>query len=245
MNLNFLPDSLLAALKRNIPDNIQKYKTGDKEWLDEYVLAAKLPEPAQSGIEISDLPVLLLDNGNPVSDTDAATRVHECFRKLKPVQAGDERLWSYLCHCEPFYGYVRARWIKQDGELNEKAVLRRFFFENKGIGGITRNALARLWWYGYLTYEDGAPEPYMYTGMLLEFQDTPVGLLERSLGKNPEIVKHVSRYIYENAKDWSDRSRTIQKLIRNINEAGGAVVLDALGDAGLQKLCKRCTPEQT
>ncbi|BAV34772.1 hypothetical protein SCL_2495 [Sulfuricaulis limicola] len=242
MNLNFLPDSLLAALRRNIPDNIQKYKADDKAWLDEYVRSENLPDPAQSGIEITDLPALLLDNGKPVSDTDAATRVHECFRKLKPVQAADERLWSYLCHCEPLYGYVRARWIKQDGELNENAVLRRFFFESKGLRGLTRNALSRLWWYGYLTHEDGAAEPYLHTGMLLEYQDTPVGLLERSLGKNPEIVKRVSHYIHENAKDWSDRSHTIQKLIRNINAAGGAVVLDALNDANLKQLCRRCTP---
>lgn len=242
MNLNFLPDSLLASLKRNIPDNLQKYNTADKMWLDEFVLSAKLPEPVQSGIEISDLPELQLGNGKPVSDTDAAIKMHECFRKLTPVQAADERLWTYLCHCEPFYGYVRARWLREDGELKEKAVLRRFFFENKGIGGLARNALARLWWSGYLTHEDSAPEPYLHTGMLLEYQDTPVGLLERSLGKNPEIVKRVSRYIHENSKDWSDRSHTIQKLIRNINAAGGAVVLDALNDGGLMHLCRRCTP---
>lgn len=242
MNLRFLPDSLLAALKRKIPENLKRYADEENAWLENYIRGTKLPEPVESGIEIDDLPVLLLDDRKPVSDAEAAKRMHESLRQLTPVQASDERLWTFLCHTEPFYGYVRARWLKEGGELKEQVVGRRFFFQNKGIGGITRNALARLWWYGYLTHEDGAEDPYAYTKMLLEFQDTPVGLLERSLGKNPTVVKQISRYIHENAKGWNDRSHTIQGLIKNINSAGGAVVLDALNEAYMHQLCGRCTP---
>ena len=107
---------------------------------------------------------------------------------------------------------------------------------------MSRNGLARLWWYGHLTCEEGDSDPYRYTRMLLEHSDTPVGLLERDLGKNPHIVKVVSRYIAENAKAWSDRSTSIKRLILNINTAGGAMVLDALGEPELYALCYRCRP---
>jgi hypothetical protein len=240
MKLRFLPDSLLATLKRRIPENLKKYGESDKAWLEAYVAAADLPGLAESGIEIADWPLLINASGEHISDSDAAEKLHGCLRQLTPVQASDERLWAYLCHVEPFYGYVRARWLKGDREQKESVINRRFFFENRGLGGTAKNALARLWWCGYLTCEEGAKDPYMYTRMLMQYADTPVGLLERCLGKNPDIVRQVSRYVFENAMRWPDRSHTIQKVIRSINSAGGAMVLDALSDSALYGLCARC-----
>jgi hypothetical protein len=240
MKLKFLPDSLLATLKRRIPDNLKKYGESDKAWLEAYVAATDLPGIAESGIEIENWPSLLDTSGEAIGDSEAAEKLHGCLRQLRPVQASDERLWAYLCHVEPFYTYVRARWLKEGGEQKETVIYRRFFFENRGLGGTAKNALARLWWCGYLTCEEGARDPYMYTKMLMKYADTPVGLLERCLGKNPDIVRHISRYVFDNATRWNDRSHTIQKLIRSINSAGGAIVLDALDDSALYGLCKRC-----
>lgn len=242
MKLRFLPDSVLASLKRSISVNLRRYGERKDPWLEEYLAGTNLPDIAESGIEVTGWPSLIDSNGAPVSDADAAQRLHESLRHLTPVQAGDERLWVCLCHVEPFYEYVRARWLTEGDEQKETAVVRRFFFENRGLGGISRNALARLWWCGHLTCEEGADDPYRYTKMLMQYADTPVGLLERCLGKSPEIVKQISRYISDHANGWQDRSHAIQKLIRRVNAAGGALVLDALPGTSIYDVCRRCQP---
>lgn len=76
------------------------------------------------------------------SDPWLGPRVHATLR-LTRREAADKRIWSYLAVVE-FPGYVRWRWLGQEG-TEDVVPVERF------LGEDSRNALARLWWAAELT----------------------------------------------------------------------------------------------
>ena len=235
MKIRYMPDALLAHMKNNLSNNIERYSMPDV-WVDDYAKENDLPGLYDLDITIKED---LLDLSNYKNDFLVSKNIYLAFKQVNPVQASDERLWAGLSHTEPFYSYTQKRWLKNN---KESMLKRRFFLESKGIGGLSRNSISRLWWFGYLTYDESQNDPFEYTEKLLKYQDTPVGLLERSLGKNPRIVKIVASYISEHGKNWKNISKSIQILIRNLNLAGGAVLLDSLTDDDLTELLNNCSP---
>jgi len=240
MKLKYMPDALLASLKHDLEELPSRYLES-VPWIDGYARQKGLPKLKETEIEISENIRLLDDTGKAVSDSEAATNVYRALKSLTPVQAGEERLWAGLCHTEPFYSYARVKWYRDN--MNARRVKRRFFLESRGVGGLSRNAVSRLWWYGYITHDESDDDPYAYTKMLLEYQDTPVGLLERNLGKNSFLVRQTAKYISRQASTWKDRSKAIQQLCRSLNIAGGAIVLDALDAESLHALLDKCNPQ--
>jgi len=240
MNLKYMPDALIASLKHDFERITDRYSSSTP-WINDYAKEKGLPGLQETEIEVPEEISLLDEMDKALADTDAAVVVYSALKSLTPVQAGDERLWAGLCHSEPFYSYARARWWKE--KSTAKTLQRRFLLESRGVGGLSKNSISRLWWYGYLTVENSSDNPYLYTKMLLEYQDTPVGLLERNLGKNGLIVRQASKYICERASTWKDRSQAIQQFCKNINTAGGAIILDALDVEALYSLFKQCDPQ--
>lgn len=242
MKLHYLSDSLLASLKTDLQKNIARYQDEDSSWLHHYSEGKGLKHPLETAIEVESFPELLKADGTALDDIDATMLLYQWLNSLTPVQARDERLWTWLTHTYG-YAYVRARWesVKEKDKKDPAAiVMDRFFLHGRGVGAISRNALSRLWWFGFLTRDQSREDPFRYTRALLSYQNIPVGLFERSLGKNPIIVKQVARYVAENMDKWEDRDNTMKRLITNLNCAGGAVVLDALNAERMIALLDQC-----
>ena len=70
--------------------------------------------------------------------------------KITPLQASDPFLWSALCHIS-FKEYVLKRWKKDDGTVR---LNQRFFATESRDSLLYYNAISRLWWSGYLTYDE-------------------------------------------------------------------------------------------
>ncbi len=65
-------------------------------------------------------PVGLVSKLDPTNDFRTAILVFEAYRNLEPLQASDERFWTYLTHVD-LYSYMIKRWDAfYNGVLNDK-----------------------------------------------------------------------------------------------------------------------------
>ena len=97
-------------------------------------------------------------------DLNNVRLMYDSFRSLTPLQASNKYMWTYLCHenveCRK---YIIDRWLT---DVKENTIRTRFFVKDQS-NLINDNALSRLWWYGYLTYDEDNSNPYALTEILL------------------------------------------------------------------------------
>jgi hypothetical protein len=230
MSLKYLTDSFLARLRNTLPQNASHY-TSAQPWLDKVAAGSKYCR--ETGVDVVSLPSLIV-SGRPEDDGDNSVLLYGALAKLTPNQASEERLWAFLSHVT-YLPYMVARW----GTSNIGIIEDRFFLKGGGIGSLVRNGIARLWWSGYLTYEPKRSDPFELTRVLFSKQDIHTGLLQRSLGKSPIIRRATLEYLSGNSEkieklgSWS---RVVQKMMRDLNTAGGVYLLDALVPSQIHKI---------
>jgi hypothetical protein len=225
MSLMYLSDRALAQLRHDLPRNQSRYSGADP-WLADSILGPGWCR--ETGLNLDSLPQL--DGTKPADDLQNTRLIHTALKSLTPVQAMDERLWAYLAHVT-YWKYMQERW----GADNVAA---RFFFKNRGISGLTLHGIARLWWFGQVTYDSTCTDPYQRTEVLLSVQDIQTGLLQRTMGRNGNVRRTVLEFFgKEKARvEAAGASRVIQLILRDLNLAGGVYLLDALQEAQLQKI---------
>jgi hypothetical protein len=225
MSLMYLSDRALAQLRHDLPRNAARYSAPDP-WLSEAILGSGWCR--ETGVALKALPQL--EQTRPADDLQNTRLIHTALRTLTPVQAMDERLWTYLAHVT-YWKYMQERW-------GSDAVAARYFFKNRGISGLTLHGIARLWWFGHVTYDPGRPDPYELTGVLLSMQDIQTGLLQRTIGRSAHIRRFALEFIRRRKVDIENvgASRAIQALFRDLNLAGGVYLLDALKQEPIDRI---------
>jgi len=242
VKLEFLSREATDRLAKQIPENLDSYREGRTLQL------LSTGDLRTSKITVGQAPDLLDSNGTHRADPEATKLIFRWLQTLTPVQASDERLWTCFCH-GPFSKYVHERWKSSlDGSAEpEKRVLEHWFFHGSGVATFVRNALSRLWWFGYLTYDEGFDDPFELTEILLSLQDIQQAFLERSMGRSKPVLKAVLTAIkkhrgqFESAKA---KGAIVQRWAKDIQAFGGAFILDALPEERLrfvveQKLIQR------
>lgn len=177
------------------------------------------------------------------------------LRQLRPRDAADERVWTYLCHVD-CPSYVAGRWLRQRPRDDAIALSRvRNHFFAKGNRGIIRdNALSRLWWLGYIAHEVNPDDPAKFLRILLHRQDIRSALIERP---TVSMNRRVLRAVYLVMEEYWDLPRSgrahgameqssplfVREIFRDwmirLNRRGGVVLLDALPDVTLADLVRR------
>lgn len=186
MNLQFISWDDLNAIKENLDQYVSKFAQPSNAWIEEELghspfLNTKYP-----------MPDIHLDMSQPMDKaylTDAAN-VQEFYGKLSFIsdsQASDERLWAGLC-LGPFYEYTQYRW-KIALKCTRQDVKAHYFFGFGARRSLSRNALARLWWIGRLTYDDSRPDPYELTKFVCENADHALHIIERNTSNSPTIIR--------------------------------------------------------
>lgn len=215
MHLSYMKRSYLDQLQANISRNMELY-SNDVQWLDEYFGGSA--HSVESSIEVSSVS---LETG-PEADLENTRRLHSALHSLTPAQASDERLWTHLAHVT-FWAYMRARWPVGPGT----DVMQRYFYSSSKSP--VRNGIARLWWYGHLSYDQTRDDPYELTAVLVRRHDVAQNLLERSLGRSRRVTKAILEVILdrESAGKEVDRER-YRGMLKHLNRLGGVTILDAL-----------------
>jgi hypothetical protein len=170
MLLSFFTEEAYDELLNNIAENSEKYFQDD-EWLADFFGRADYFKQSKTVEVLYFKPEYSNDNktDEQKSQEDLVnTRlIFDAFKKLTPLQASNKYMWTYLCHAMPEYRkYIRNRWT----DLRENTVETRFFVTTTRRSLLRDNALSRLWWFGYLTYDKESANPYALTEVLLTNQ---------------------------------------------------------------------------
>lgn len=239
MKVKYFTESAYLDLFDSISNNKDFYCNDKCDWIGKKFKDSKYFK--ESRIDVS-LPVL-----NKEKDSDFANivMVHSAFKdRITPKQASNPYLWTYLSHCE-YWDYTFNRWSKDD--MSVDTIRQRFFCgsEEGNRIGFLRNSISRLWWYGYLTYQENSPQPYKLTQLMMSHSDLCFHIMERKFSMNKEITIGILSAIQKinddpNQKDVGrvDNGDEYEwrPLCKYINRYGGVALLDTLARDDIKEL---------
>lgn len=209
--------------------NKEFYKR-DSTWLKEFFDSKEYA--VETGIEYPDFQ--LVSTGNKTEDDFENTKiVFDALGKiLTPHQACNKYMWSYLVH-EKYWNYATQRWPIESGS----SIKTRYFCGESRIP-LSLNALSRLWWYGYLTYdEDNPTDPYHLTKLMTSDTDLCQNLVQHKYAMNKfialGILDGIKRFVDEGGEITLENQRSV---IKYINRYGAVTSLDMLSRKEIEEL---------
>lgn len=165
-----------------------------------------------------------------LTDFPNTQKVYDNLNFLTPSEASEERLWAGLTLWH-FNSYTKYRWkiTKDNTPQNIQNIKNHFFFGYGTRRSLSRNALSRLWWIGYLTYDDSRKDKYELTRFVCEHSDHIMHIIERNLSNNREIVRAFISAILQARQDGLTITTThVGELLKYLNLLGGVYILDAM-----------------
>jgi hypothetical protein len=236
--LTIFRQSFADALKNNVPNNLSNYRREDK-WVTQ--LGTRTSREIETRVETKSAMSLDEPDDDNLKDFENAVRVHKCLQQLTPLQARDPRVWTRFAHVD-CWKYMRARWPIERWERDsaQKAarnVVERYFVPRSDSRALLRNGIARLWWTAHLTYDSTRDNPYELTGVLLFTLDITQQILERNMGRGPEILTGFLEFLLQNRQELltgenKNRDR-IRSLAKFLNMYGGVCLLDCLSETDI------------
>ena len=222
MKLQYIKEDDLLAIKANLTNLTSKFE-GSNEWISLFFDGRSPFRDTKYTVE--DFTLDMSQSDPFLTEYENVRRVYTRLRFLPDSQASDERLWAGLCLGQ-FYDYVKYRW-KIDGHSSKANIEQHFMFGFGARRSLTRNAIARLWWIGRLTYDN--EREYELTQFVCENADNIMHILERNTSNNPEIIKSfISAIIDARSSGKQLNTDAIGELSKYLNLLGGTYILDCL-----------------
>ena len=150
MKLKFLSNEALTDLQTNFKVYGKYYLSWNQEWFDNYF--SQEGKVLESKIDI-EIPEFNYNEDYSISDSENTKIVYESLKHLTVAQATQEKLWAGLAHLQ-FRDYSYYRLKKDIEKDNLKRVDTGLFFRNGTKRSLFVHILARLWWVGYMTYDE-------------------------------------------------------------------------------------------
>ncbi|WP_226036723.1 DUF6339 family protein [Aquibacillus saliphilus] len=235
MKLKFLSDETLMDLRTNYDAYNEHYYSKDDQWFNTYL--NENGRVIESKIEF-DLPELNFSADYAVSDKENVKIIYESLKHLTVSQATQERLWSGLAHMQlRHYTYYRMK--KELQNKNDKRINTGVFFKNGNKRSLFVHILARLWWVGYMTYDETNETPYRLTDFFCEkdFSARCVMFFSSNFTSNPNITKGILKTLIS----WEEKGITIKRdhfvqANKYLNVVGGAMILDMLSSEEVEEM---------
>jgi uncharacterized protein YlaN (UPF0358 family) len=243
LKLSYMKLDALEQLKKDAHKVVDEYKS-EEVWIDGYFenLSYYLPS-----YMLVDKVNLKKPDENSNYDVENTIALYSAMEDIKVVQASDERLWAFMCHKE-YWDYMKSRWPIEgnNGEVEEgervtkknpkDRIIERYFFQSNRGRALVRNGIARLWWYGYMTYDESREDPFELTKILLRRHDDAQSLLERSFPHNKAVLHAIlsalSRHEYVSRENF-------RSLMKSMNRIGGVTILDTLDKKDLLSMVEK------
>ncbi len=243
-NLKYFDETVYGNLFADIKNNIDFYASSDVELKD---LLPNIPYYGESTIS-ANLPSELdfkndmnTDEKNK-SDIVNTRFIYEALKTLSPLVATNGYLWSYLCHTK-YKKYVIARWIKnpEDEDKHEgtvKTIQKRFFCSSNKKDIMRMNAISRLWWAGFLTYDKNHSDPYHLTQILFTGQQICADILDTPFCGNKTIITGILLAIeqYKGEVTENINSELVRKCIKYFRRYAAVTNVDFLSETEIQNI---------
>lgn len=232
MQLKYFTDHAYERLLADIDKNSSFY-AGDFGWLDDYFAGAG-DYFQRSSVSVSPLSLYraaaesLSDEQKAEEDLTNVRIVYDGMKNLTPWQASNKYMWTYLCHAnKECWEYIQHRWLDANRESTVKT---RFFVTTPG-SLLNDNAISRLWWYGYFTYDESLSDPYMMTRILLTNQTVCSDVIDTLNRTNPNRMQGVLLAIEEFKEEMGSTKGLVEyvrECNRYLNRYAAVTVLDYL-----------------
>jgi hypothetical protein len=236
--IKFLKEHALNQLQANITSNQNRYLENEP-WLNSYLPGANWFLESNV-LEIAPIQLQLPTTKTRLFDLENTRTVYAALQHLTPLQAADPRLWAYLTHVT-YWEYMRKRWPMEQytGKPRMKEIIQeRYFLMSDRSRALIRNGLARLWWYGYCSYDETREDPFELTSALLKNLDVTQSILERAFSRNISVTKALLGVLLEQeraGKAFYVRER-VRDLAKYLVQIGGVTIIDALQEPELRKV---------
>jgi uncharacterized protein DUF6339 len=167
----------------------------------------------------------LLSNLDVNNDCHTAIQIYEAYKTLEPIQASDERLWTYLAHVD-LYPYMIERWsdVYIGTSTNpSKYILDHWFLSSSAQSSLLRHALAGLWWSIHLSVDEKRENRYELSEILFRQLDFPTRTLGTyKLGRHKEAVIGILEFIQENEYLFKSKFEPKTRFVtKHLNIIGG------------------------
>lgn len=241
MKIKYFSETSYNHLFDTLPQHVEQYGTSpDSEWIEKEFGSAPYFKESRIDAVLPHLDPEMGDYANTV-------QIYDALKMLSPKQASNPYLWAYLTHCE-YWGYTFKRWSKPGMSVN--TIKERFFCgtEDGSRTGFLRNSIARLWWTGYLSYQEDKPgNPFSLTKLLCSNSDLRVSIVERNFSMNKDVCIGILSAIQEinddpNVDNVGVSAKTGEyewrDLCKYINRFGAVTMLDVLTRDEIKELSK-------
>jgi hypothetical protein len=226
MIIQFIDEDALINLKENIPQLLSNFRLDSNKWIDKFL--GRNPFVDTNFQNIPDFQLSQSEEKPFMTESKNVRLIYGNLNFLTNSQASDERLWAGLALGE-FWDYVQYRW-KIKKKCTADNILQHYFFNYSVRRSLTRNAIARLWWIGRLTYNPKSATPYKLTDYVCEHPDIIMHTLERNTSNNPIIIRAFLNAIMdaETGEQLNINTDIVGELAKYLNLLGGTYILDCL-----------------
>lgn len=240
MNLIYFTKDAYKLLKKDLNLNKDNYYS-EEPWLDEYFATAGLDEFYKtSSITVPNIELVYNGDDIEVKNSDDLNNIKSFYieykDKITPLQASDPLLWSALCHIT-FKNYILKRWKKADDTVS---IDKRFFATEGRSSLLYYNAISRLWWSGYLTYDEERmnSNPWHLTEILFSAQQIQKDLFDQPFSMNRTIVKGLLSALKRVQEERGNACTTIFRRCCDsyLNHYGVVSILDTLSAKEVEDL---------
>jgi hypothetical protein len=236
LKLKFISDETLMDLRTNFDAYKEHYYTLDNRWFDHYF--NEEGKVIESRIEF-EMPTLNISDEYAVSDKENVKLIYDSLNHLTVSQATQERLWSGLAHLQ-FREFSYYRLKNELQQNNDKRINTALFFKNGNKRSLFVHILARLWWVGYMTYdESNISNPYWLTEFFCEkdFSARCVVFFSSNFTSNQNITKGILKSLIkmQNEGVAIKRDHFVQAN-KYLNVVGGALILDMLSTEEVEEM---------
>lgn len=241
MNLVYFTKDAYKALKMSLASNEEKYYTSDP-WMDEFFASEGLQEYLKtSSVVVPDVNLVYTGEDDFSKNNDDLTNIrflYGAYRdRITPMQASDPMLWSALSHVT-FKDYVLKRWQKGDGEVN----LGQRFFATEGRSSLCYyNAISRLWWAGYLSYDEDKEDtdPWHLTKTLLSAQQVLKDFSDQGFSMSKSVAKGLLIALKRIQEEIGNNATNVFRSCCDsyLNHYGAVTVLDVLEPSEIEEIC--------
>ncbi|MCU9614874.1 DUF6339 family protein [Caldibacillus lycopersici] len=236
MKLKFISDDTLMDLRTNFDAYKEYYYEKDSPWFRGYF--AEEGRIMESNIEF-ELPAFNFHENYSVSDRENVKHIYDALKHLTVTQATQERLWAGLAHLQ-FKDYAFYRMKKDMDNRNDKRINTSLFFRNGAKRSLFVQIISRLWWVGYMTYDETNKEnPYWLTDFFTEsdFSARSVVFFSSNFTSNSNITRGILRAIVKLRDNGISIKRDhFVQANKYLNVVGAAMILDMLTTEEIEQM---------
>lgn len=227
MNLMYLEQKAVDDLRTNFRHYEKHFTDKSNAWfLKEF---GKHNWIKESKIQCPEFDFDYNDDYN-VSDRKNVIIFHGALKDLTPANALDERLWAGMIFGN-FWDYIQYRRRTELKSGNRKKVLNSFVFNDGAKRSCFVNCLSRLWWAGFLLYDDTVSDHYQALDIIAEkaFPSNILLLSSNNFTSNKNLVLGIIDGIRERKQAGGKITRNhIVDAYKYFNCIGSITLLDML-----------------